>query len=304
MQKDLRNIINGAVYGMTLIIPGVSATMLAIILGFYDELLKTLNHFRENYRKNTRYIAVFLIGVAVGAVVFSSAIVYLLENYSLQTMLFFAGLLTGVIPVIYLQSKGKSKKAEPKKIVMALIAMGALYALSLIAPETELSPAESIGDINAVLLLYIFFAGIINGATLIIPGLSGAFFLLIMGLYPLVVFSISSIGAYFGDMGNTTLLWEICIVLLPYAVGAVIGVLFMARIMEKLLASYPESVYAVILGLVIGSVIIIFRDYILIQSEATLIPILIGAAMFTTAAAASFLLGVRQRDGSRPVKKS
>ena len=121
MIKDIRNFINGAVYGTTLIIPGVSATILAIMLGFYDELIGTINHFSEDYRKNIRYMALFLLGVAVGAVAFSSVVLFLLSRFSLPTLLFFMGLLAGMIPLVFSKSKAPGGKVAPREIVIAVL---------------------------------------------------------------------------------------------------------------------------------------------------------------------------------------
>jgi putative membrane protein len=297
MLKDIRNFVNGAVYGITLIIPGVSATIRAIILGFYDELLSTLNHFREDTRKNTRYMAMFLFGIAAGSVVCSSIISYLLANYSLPTMLFFTGLLAGIVPFIFLKTKSTAKesalKMAPREIALAIAAMLALFALSRLVDDPTVNPTEAISAINPTLVFFVFFAGILNGATLVIPGLSGAFILLIMGLYPLVVYSISSVGTFLGDMGNLLLLRDICMILLPFGIGGLIGCLFMARIMEKLMRNFLEAVYAVILGLVLGSIITLLSNPLVYQSGTSTMPIIAGLITFCVGCTTAYILGKR-----------
>jgi putative membrane protein len=280
MLKDIRNFLNGLVYGITLIIPGISATILAIILGFYDELLGVLNNFRQDYRKNTRYIVIFLLGIAIGAIVFSSIISYLLAHYSLPVMLFFMGLLLGIVPLVFSKAKGVAPRIALREILLAVFSMSALYVLSRAVNETVVNPGDAIKAVNTVLILYIFLAGLINGATLVIPGLSGAFILLIMGLYPLIIYSISSIGTFFTDMGNFSLLRDICLVLLPFGIGGLIGCLCMARIMEKLMRSFNKSVYAVILGLLLGSVISLFQKPLMFQSGTSIILFIAGVVTF------------------------
>jgi len=292
--KDIRNFLNGCVYGMTLIVPGVSATIFAIILGFYDELIYAMNHFKEDYKKNIRYLAVFLLGIAAGAVVFSSVIIYLLENHSFPVMLFFIGLLAGIVPLIALKAKGTARRIAPREIALAVFAMAALYLLSRGVNTAEVDPADAIAGMNAALVLYIFFAGVINGATLVIPGLSGAFLLLIMGLYPLVIYSVSSIGVFLGDMGNLSLLRDICIVLLPYGIGAFFGCLGMARLMEKLMRSYSQAVYAVIIGLLLGSIVSLLQNPLVSGGAASILPIVLGVITFCAGCAASYNLGKRQ----------
>ena len=296
MIKHIRNFLNGSVYGVILIIPGISATIFAIILGFYDELIFTVNHFREDYRKNVIYLSVFLLGVAAGAVAFSSVVLLLIENYSFPTMLFFIGLMVGIVPLIFSKVKGTAPKIAPREIVLSLLAFAALFALSRGVTAADIDPEDVIVSISPGLLLYLFFAGIINGATLVIPGLSGAFLLLIMGLYHLVIFAISSVGVFFGDMDNLALLHDICVILLPYGVGAFFGCLGMARLMEKLMRYYNKAVYAVILGLILGSAITLLFDPMVAQGVTSALSLVSGAVTFCAGYAAAYILGKKQKE--------
>ena len=291
MLKDFRNLLNGVVYGMTLIIPGISATILAIILGFYDDLIFRINHFRKDYRGNTRVLGVFLAGIACGAVAFSSVIIYLLENFSFPTMLFFIGLMTGITPHVFSKAKGSSKRIKLRETLLAVFSIAALVFLSLgITGETS---AELINASNITLMFYILLAGIINGATLVIPGLSGALLLLIMGLYPLVISSISYIGVFLGDMGNVSLLGDISLVLLPFGLGGVIGFLVMARLMEKLMRDFNESAHAVILGLILGSIIMLSYNQLTGIGNISTLSQTAALIMFCAGCAAAYLLGKR-----------
>jgi len=295
MLKDIRNFFNGSVYGMTLIIPGISATILAIILGYYDELIHKMNHFKEDYRGSIRYLVVFVIGVAAGAVAFSNAVIYLLNNFSLPTMMLFAGLLTGIVPLTYTYARGNSKRIAAREIILVIISMIVLAALPLLLPDSDAGPAEPETSIGALQLLYIIFAGVVNGATLVIPGLSGAFILLIMGLYPLIISAISSIGTYLGDIRNLALLWELCVILVPYAVGALVGCIFMARLMEKLLRDFHKHVYAVILGLILGSLVALFQNPLVYQSGTSAPMIIAGCITFCGGFVIALLLGKKTK---------
>ena len=280
MLKDIRNIFNGIIYGATLIVPGVSATIFAIMLGFYDQLIGTINHFREDFRKNIRYLAAFLLGVAVGAVLFSSVVLYFLEKYPLQIMALFMGLLTGTIPLIASKADMIKRKLPVRKVLLTVLFLSALLAISRFASVHETDSVQANHAIDLLLILYILLAGIINGATLVIPGLSGAFLLLIMGIYPLVIGSISSIGIYIGNPGDLSLLAEICMILLPFGIGGVIGLLCMARLMEKLIRDHFHAVYAVILGLVLGSLVIITIDFILPEIEQPIVSAVVSVILF------------------------
>ena len=294
MLKDIKNLFNGSVYGMTLVIPGVSATILAIILGFYDELLYTMNHIREDKRKNIRYLIFFVIGVAVGTVLFSRLITFLINTFSLPTMLFFAGLLTGIIPLTYSYAKGPAARISIREIVLAIAAIIGLYLLTVGFTEPEIAPGYN-GGPDVMVILFLFAAGIVNGATLVIPGLSGAFILLIMGLYPIIISTVSDIGTFLANPTNFDLFIEIALVLAPFGIGALIGVIFMAKLMEKLLKSYHKQVYAVIMGMVIASVVTLFQNPIVYQSGVSTPAIIIGGLLAIAGFIIAFTLGKKAR---------
>jgi len=264
-------------------------------MGFYDELIYTINHFRENSRKNAIYLLLFLLGVAAGAVAFSSVILYFLSNFSLPTMLLFMGLLTGITPLIYSKSKGSSSRIALREIVFAVLSFLALLALSRGFNTTAVNPEEALGAMDVSMVLYIFLAGIIGGATLVVPGLSGAFILLIMGLYPFVIYSISSIVVFLRDMSNISLFQDICIVLLPFGIGALIGCLVMARLMEMLVRNFPKTFYAAILGLILASVITLLQGPFVNLSGASVISLIAGIITFCTGAVAAYFMGKKQR---------
>ena len=290
MLKNIRTIFNGSVYGMTLVIPGVSATILAIILGFYDELIHTMNHVRENTRKNVVYLILFVIGVAIGAVLFSRLISFFIETFSLPTMLFFVGLLVGIIPLTFRYARGEKKIIRPLELILAIIAMVALYFLTTAFTGPEVDTGYE-GGLGIMVILFLFLAGIITGATLVVPGLSGAFILLIMGLYPVIISTVSDIGSFLANPTNFALFFDIVAVLAPFGVGALIGVIFMARLMEMLLKKYKKQVYAVIMGMVIASVAALFQNPIVYQSGVSTAGIIIGIFLCIIGFIAAFLLG-------------
>jgi len=241
-------------------VPGVSATILAIVMGFYEELLGAINRFGENRRGNAAYLGAFLLGVCVGAVAFSWAAVFLLARFPIPVMLFFTGLLAGSVPLVASKAAGRPPRFAAGELALAAVFAAALVALSLGAGAATVEPGYAFGSMTLPLVLLVLLAGIINGATLVIPGLSGALILLVMGLYPLLVHSISSVALYAANPGNLGLLAEIAAVLLPYGIGALAGCLGMARVMEKLMRGFYRQVHAAILGLVLGSVAVLLID--------------------------------------------
>lgn len=277
MVNVLKTFINGLAFGITQIVPGVSGGTVAIMMGFYDRLLESVNHFNKDRRKSLKFLLPFLFGIAVGILVFSSVINFLLSNHSFPTMMFFIGMIIGIIPLIF----AKIKPINRTDVILIVIPALVVFATSFIGNGVYANPS----------ILIFFIAGVVSAAALIIPGISGSFILLIMGVYHEIIISVSSVFDLLRDITNTGLWRDICVVMVPFAVGVVIGGLSMARLIEKLLKNYSRRVYTIILGLLIGSAAALFNNPTNTQSGINNLIIAIGITALLTGGIFSYFIG-------------
>ena len=291
MVKVIKSFLNGLAFGITEMVPGVSASVIAIMLGFYEELIESINHFSENSRKYIKFLIPLFIGIAIGMIVFSSVINYLLANYSFPTMLFFIGLIIGIIPIIFFKLKGSASIFKPHEIVLIILPALAIMAVSHLKSDTAINPAEVIENINVPFMIFLFFSGIVAAAALVIPSVSGSFILLLLDVYHVATYTLASFKNLFLDITNTALLLDICKVLIPLGLGIIIGGLAMIRLIEKLLKKYHRIVYLIILGLLLGSVYTLFSDPIIFQSDTSTAVIIIGIVTLLSGCVASFNIG-------------
>ena len=296
MKKLIRNFINGVAFGITETVPGVSAGTIAIILGFYAELIGAVNNFGKEPKKSLKLLVPLLIGAAAGMLTFGSISSYLLHNHSFPTMTFFIGLIMGIIPIIYSKVKPQGRMFNLKEAALILIPVILLFVISNI--KNALGGGENAADaaknIDGFYMLFIFFSGILAAAALIIPGISGSFVLLLLGVYPIVIDSLASVRLWFADIANGGLFLNILKVLGPLAAGIIIGGLSMARLIEKLLRNHYKTVYLIILGLVAGSVYALFSDPIIYQSGISVPIALTGLPTILAGAAISYTLGKKR----------
>jgi len=293
--KGARDFINGVAFGITETIPGVSAGTIAIILGFYHELIEAINNFTKDYKKYLRFLLPLFLGAVAGVLVFGSITHYLLTNYSFPTMTFFISLVVGIIPLIYVKVKDPCRRLlKPSEAALIVCPMLFLMAISHLRGATVANPEEVINNIDWQSMLFIFFSGILAAAALVIPGISGSFVLLLLGIYPLAIYCISQIRFLLADITNLPLMLNIAKVLVPLGIGVIIGGLSMVRLIEKLLKDYHKTIYSVILGLLVGSVYSLFRDPIVYQSGVSAPIVAVGAITFLGGCAASFSIGKKR----------
>jgi len=274
MYKLIRNFFNGLAFGATQVVPGVSGGTIAIILGFYHELIQSINNFSKDKKKYSKFLMPFAIGIGAGIVLFGWIANYLLSNYSFPTMLFFIGLILGIVPLIF--NKIKDDKYKLKDLILIIIPMLILIITSHLKGISITEPAEFINGISLPFMIFLLIAGIIAAAALVIPGVSGSFVLLLLGVYPLATYAVSLISNWFTDMTNISLFISINKVLLPLAIGVIIGGLTTIRIIENLLNNHTKVIYSIILGLVIGSVYALAKDPIVYQSGIDAISLATG----------------------------
>ena len=289
----IKDFFNGLAFGVTQIVPGVSGGTIAILLGFYDKLIKSINNLRKDFKNQMKFILPFGIGIVVGILALSSLINYLLEEFSFPTMLFFIGLIVGIIPLIFMKVKTK-KWFSIKEMCLILIPLIILVIISHVAGISVGTPQEAIENMSIPFMFFIFIAGFIAATGLILPGVSGSFFLLLLGVYPLATYSVSTIRLLLTDITNFTLMLDILKVLGPMAIGILIGVFLTAKLVEGLLERHFRTTYLIILGLLIGSTYVILRDPIVYQSGTSNMIFMIGSFTFIVGFVISYLLGKKK----------
>src|SRR4051812_31455184 len=183
-----RNIYRGFFMGISDLIPGVSGGRIAFILGIYDELLAAISgFFSRNWREHIGFLLPLGIGIGATLLLFSRVIEYLLKNYSVPTHYFFMGLVIGVLPFITKQA-GVNRYFKWQHLIVVLVVGGALASLAFLKP-LDTAVITSLTASNAIGL---FFAGWAGSMAMLLPGISGSFILLILGVYSTVIGALSN----------------------------------------------------------------------------------------------------------------
>lgn len=238
MKKYLSLFLKGVGIGAANVIPGVSGGTIALITGVFEKLIDSLKSFnfhalnllvRGKFKEFASYVNLdFLVAVFSGVVVsilsLAKILEYLFGNYPVYVWAYFFGL---IIASVYFV--GKTINKITIAVVISFI-IGTVVALSI----SFLSPASR--DEGT---LYLFICGIVAVCSMILPGLSGSFVLILMGNYELI----------FIEAVNEMNL----AILLPVGVGAVFGLVAFSHILSWIFKKYKESTLAVLTGFILGS---------------------------------------------------
>jgi len=229
--------IRGMAMGAADLVPGISGGTIAFITGIYERLINALRSFdwrlysiwkQQGLRGVWQaidgfFLASLLAGVLAAMVLLAHLISWVLDTYPYQLDGFFFGLVTGSALII---SRQISSWTLMRLLFMGL---GALFAsfIGLLLP--------SMGNITSTTF---FFGGMIAICAMILPGISGSFLLLVMGLYAPFVEAIKNLHFAF---------------LLPFVGGAVSGLLVFSHILGWLFDHYRAATFATLFGFVVAS---------------------------------------------------
>jgi len=256
----LKRLFAGMAIGVGAAIPGVSGAAIAVIFHVYEEIIKAVNTFRKNFGYSIKVLIPILLGVIIAVIpciwIFSLAFEYLM----FVLLCLFAGFLLGSLPSI----KDEVKDVKPNKKQKIIIVICFVFVIILGVLSVFLGPKINLNQLFITMPVWFYFVIIPVGAlaaiALTVPGLSGSLILLVIGFYrPLVDFTKQWGGEIFkGNMANTP---KLLLMLLCFAIGCIIGVVIVSKVMSFLLKKDHDSTYFGILGFIVGSLFVLFFNY-------------------------------------------
>lgn len=251
--KWLLEVLKGVVIGLANIIPGVSGGTMMVSMGIYDTLIHCITHLFKELKKSIITLLPYGVGMVLAIIVGAFGLKAAFASFPLPTNTLFIGLILGSVPAIMKEMKGE-KKGVPGAVIFA-----GFFAIVVLLKVFE---AENSGVITLsfVEVIKLFLMGCIASATMVIPGVSGSMILKTLGYYePIVTEAIpAALSALKGGE------WGVVLtnlgILVPFAIGIVVGIFGIAKIIEVLMAKAKGLTYCAILGMVAASPVVILMD--------------------------------------------
>jgi len=245
-RKRFFDFLKGVIIGIANIMPGFSGGIMAVSFNVYDRIISAVSNFFFQPWKVIKDVWALALGGALGIILALLGISYLLEAFPIPTIMLFTGVIVGSIPTIF--EKVKAKRYSPSQIIAFFFGIIFIVGIPLLAKERALV----IEEIDLGLLITLFFLGIIAAATMVIPGVSGSLILLAFGYY---IYIISLVKDFLKALlaFNWGGVFQNLLPIVSLALGIVIGVVLLAKLVERLLEKRPKQVYSAILGMICGS---------------------------------------------------
>lgn len=232
--------------GAANVVPGVSGGTIALLTGIFKDIIDSINAFTQKdtwkalfsgklkdfWKKiNETFLLALMIGILLSVFTLAKVVTYTLAYHPVATWAFFFGLILASSVLMFKDVKGW----KANDVIMVVI------GLALGVAVCTLSPTQTTDD-----LWFIFVCGAIAICTMILPGISGSFILLILGKYEYIMQALTDINMP---------------VLVVFAIGCVCGILAFAKFLRWLLSKWERQTLLVLLGFVVGSLIKVWPWY-------------------------------------------
>lgn len=231
----------GILMGVADSVPGVSGGTIAVVANIYDRVIFAIRaidadalrlllkgRFKECWRQvDGTFLLLLGLGIGSGLLLSANLIVYLIENFPAPLRAFFIGLIFAVIPAL----RGETEFGDWRNRIASIAGISlVLFVLLLARTASGETPPSA---------MYLFFCGVIAVSAMLLPGLSGAFILLLLGAYQYMLIALTAFDTP---------------VLMIFLAGCALGVLLISRIVAWLLRRHRQRAYGFICGMLVGSV--------------------------------------------------
>ena len=247
----LKNLIKGMMIGIANIIPGVSGGTLAVSMGIYNKLIHCITHIISEFKESIKFLLPIFAGAGIALIALTFVIQALFDYYPIPTNLLFIGLIIGGLPPVIDKVKGHSVTIG--QIVAGILFFTLVVGMALLGSDGS---KEVSLDVNILTIIKLLFVGIIAAATMIVPGVSGSMVLLILGYYQPIIRQITLFCTALVSFDMQGLI-DGFLILFPFGLGVIIGILGIAKIIEIIFVKYPMHAYYAIIGLIAASPIAI-----------------------------------------------
>lgn len=251
MKEKLILFIKGIVLGVAFVIPGVSGGTLAVLLGIYEELIEAASNFYKNmvnFKKYFMYLLPIGLGIIFSVAVFAKLIKFGLEKSPIITILIFLGMIIGGIPALVRNVKGTKINLKD----MTLMLVGLIIVISMLIFHKSNSNVV-LTNMSITGYITLFLVGAIAAVTMVVPGISGSFTLMLIGYYEPVLNLVNDITS-FKNLGPNLILMA------TFMLGVFIGIIFISKIIEWCLKHYKRETYYAIIGFVLSSIISVIYE--------------------------------------------
>lgn len=245
-KEVFKNLIFGIILGFSIIVPGLSGSVLAIIMNLYDKIIFSLSNLSKSFKKSIIFLLPLIFGGSLGVLIGSIIIKLVFNMYPFYLICLFSGLMIGSFQIIFKQiKKYKFNKYNILFLMFGFLISISLFIFSFVNKENDIS------NYNFKTYLLFLLIGIGLAITQLVPGLSATALLIVIGYY-----------SYLINILDFKIIYNFNHILVVFMIlfGLIIGVLLFSKLINYFLEYKKEHFMYLITGLSIGSLLCVFFE--------------------------------------------
>lgn len=238
----------GAFLGISVIAPGVSGSIMAVMMGIYDELINIISNPFKNLKENIIYGFPMGIGAGLSVLIFINLLEFMFSNYPTPSYLLFISLIAGSMPTVL--KEGKETGFKKRYLIGTVLALSFALSIGLLG-KSDFSFGFGTNDLSNSQTAYFALSGGISGMTSMIPGMSVSMILMMFGVYEPLLSAVS-------ELTKLTNIPQNLFILIPTGTCFVLGMVVLSNFTKIVFRKFRSLAYFMVLGFMTGSLISVF----------------------------------------------
>jgi len=253
----VRGGIGGVLMGLANLVPGLSGGTMLLAAGVYPRFIEAIGEVTTFKFKKASLVVLASVGAAAALAILllAGTVKAMVIDHRWAMYSLFIGLTLGGVPVVWrlIRNTGNNELGEAK--TSRAVWIGAAIGFAGMAALALFQSSGAAGDAQRDGFLFLLLAGIAGASAMILPGVSGGYLLLVLGVYLPIL---AGVDAFWGGLkdGDPTVIMNVGLaVVVPVGMGVLLGVVGVSNLLRWLLKHYEKATLGVLLGLLVGAVV-------------------------------------------------
>ena len=245
--KYIVNFLKGVIFGIAVVIPGLSGSAFLVVLGVYDGVINAITNLRKKLLSNLLYLMPIGVGAIIGVLMSTKLVLSVCSKFPVPSYLFFIVLVVAAYPDII--KKARKKSISVKMVLLIFAGFLFLITINYVSELIQGYAGEQIDSYIAISDIRSFkdsgiivFSGLLSCGLMTIPGVSGSVILMMIGQYGTVYNAVSEL--------------NLPIVFL-FALGSALGIIIASKILKHVIAKFESEMYYVVIGILSACIVTI-----------------------------------------------
>lgn len=244
----------GAFLGISVIAPGISGSIMAVMMGIYDDLINIISNPFKKFKTNFFYLLPMALGALISMVLLIKVLDFLFENYTVPAYLLFMSLIAGSVPTVI--DEAKAEPIKKKYFIGTILAFAFALTIGILGKSNVAIGVDTSNTASLAMKIYLPVCGGIAGMMSMVPGMSISMLLMMFGIYePLLGLAT---GLMSPDRWFSSVWFGEGITVATVVLAFLIGMVLFSNITKTVFKKHHSLGFLMVLGFMSGSIVSIF----------------------------------------------